>query len=167
MRGKQLSKIISHFQPGSPRSPQLTSNPLHCKHLATHTSAPLVRDEGELKRGDGAQDEHVGLQKSGHILQFSSVGERLGPPGRAAYAAAKFGVEGFSEVLAKEMAPLGVKVTIVEPGGFRTDFAGSSTTIRDCTAGPSMRARLVALRSFNASTTESNLETPHERRRSF
>jgi NAD(P)-dependent dehydrogenase (short-subunit alcohol dehydrogenase family) len=68
-------------------------------------------------------------QKSGHILQFSSVGGRVGPIGRGAYAAAKWGVEGFSEVLAKEVGPLGIKVTIVEPGGFRTDFAGSSTTI--------------------------------------
>lgn len=66
---------------------------------------------------------------SGHILQFSSVGGRLGPVGRGAYAAAKWGVEGFSEVLAKEVGPLGIKVTIIEPGGFRTDFAGSSTTI--------------------------------------
>jgi NAD(P)-dependent dehydrogenase (short-subunit alcohol dehydrogenase family) len=68
-------------------------------------------------------------QGSGLILQFSSVGGRVGPVGRGAYAAAKFGVEGFSEVLAKEVGPLGIKVTIVEPGGFRTDFAGSSTTI--------------------------------------
>ena len=68
-------------------------------------------------------------QGSGLILQLSSVGGRVGPVGRGAYAAAKFGVEGFSEVLAKEVGPLGIKVTIVEPGGFRTDFAGSSTTI--------------------------------------
>jgi NAD(P)-dependent dehydrogenase (short-subunit alcohol dehydrogenase family) len=68
-------------------------------------------------------------QGVGHILQFSSVGGRVGPVGRGAYAAAKWGVEGFSEVLAKEVGPLGIKVTIVEPGGFRTDFAGSSTTI--------------------------------------
>src|SRR6202008_4259206 len=63
------------------------------------------------------------------ILQFSSVGGRVGPVGRGAYAAAKWGVEGFSEVLAKEVGPLGIKVTIIEPGGFRTDFAGSSQTI--------------------------------------
>jgi NAD(P)-dependent dehydrogenase (short-subunit alcohol dehydrogenase family) len=68
-------------------------------------------------------------QVSGHILQFSSIGGRVGPAGRGAYAAAKWGVEGFSEVLAKEVGPLGIKVTIVEPGGFRTDFAGSSQTI--------------------------------------
>jgi NAD(P)-dependent dehydrogenase (short-subunit alcohol dehydrogenase family) len=70
-------------------------------------------------------------QKSGHIIQFSSVGGRIGALGRAPYSAAKWGVEGFSEVLAGEVGPLGVKVTIIEPGGFRTDFAGASTTIRD------------------------------------
>lgn len=68
-------------------------------------------------------------QRSGHIIQLSSVGGRIGAMGRAAYSAAKWGVEGFSEVLAKELGPLGIKVTIVEPGGFRTDFAGASTTI--------------------------------------
>src|SRR6201982_1765553 len=68
-------------------------------------------------------------QGAGRILQFSSVGGRVGPIGRGAYAAAKWAVEGFSEVLAKEVGPLGIKVTIIEPGGFRTDFAGSSQTI--------------------------------------
>jgi NAD(P)-dependent dehydrogenase (short-subunit alcohol dehydrogenase family) len=71
------------------------------------------------------------VQGSGHILQFSSVGGRVGALGRAPYSAAKWGVEGFSEVLLKEVGPLGIKVTIIEPGGFRTDFAGSSTTIRE------------------------------------
>ncbi len=68
-------------------------------------------------------------QKSGHIIQFSSVGGRVGAIGRAPYSTAKWGVEGFSEVLVKEVKPLGIKVTVIEPGGFRTDFAGSSTTI--------------------------------------
>jgi NAD(P)-dependent dehydrogenase (short-subunit alcohol dehydrogenase family) len=70
-------------------------------------------------------------QRSGHIIQVTSIAGRIGPPGRGAYSTAKWGVEGFSEVLSKEVGPLGIKVTIVEPGGFRTDFAGSSTTIRD------------------------------------
>ncbi|MGO8994029.1 MAG: oxidoreductase [Polyangiaceae bacterium] len=70
-------------------------------------------------------------QRSGHILQFASIGGRTGPIGRGPYAAAKWGVEGFSEVLAKEVRPLGIKVTIIEPGGFRTDFAGSSTSISE------------------------------------
>ena len=82
---------------------------------------------------------------SGHIIQISSIGGRVGPTGRSAYAAAKFGVEGFSEALSKEVGPLGIKVTIVEPGGFRTDFAGSSTELRegrpeyDATVGATVR----------------------------
>jgi NAD(P)-dependent dehydrogenase (short-subunit alcohol dehydrogenase family) len=67
----------------------------------------------------------------GRFIQFSSIGGRAGATGRAPYSAAKFGVEGFSEVLATEIAPFGVHVTIVEPGGFRTDFAGSSTRITE------------------------------------
>jgi NAD(P)-dependent dehydrogenase (short-subunit alcohol dehydrogenase family) len=65
-------------------------------------------------------------QRSGHIVQFSSIGGRLSVPGLAAYHAAKWAVEGFSETLDREVAPLGIKVTIIEPGAFRTDFAGSS-----------------------------------------
>jgi NAD(P)-dependent dehydrogenase (short-subunit alcohol dehydrogenase family) len=70
-------------------------------------------------------------RKSGRFIQFSSMGGRIGPPGRGPYSAAKWGVEGFSEVLSREVAPLGIKVTIVEPGGFRTDFAGSSTQLSE------------------------------------
>jgi NAD(P)-dependent dehydrogenase (short-subunit alcohol dehydrogenase family) len=70
-------------------------------------------------------------RKRGQFIQLSSVGGRIGPPGRGPYSAAKWGVEGFSEVLSREVAPLGVKVTIVEPGGFRTDFAGSSTKLSE------------------------------------
>ena len=70
-------------------------------------------------------------RRAGYIIQITSIAGRLGPLGRAPYAAAKFGVEGFSESLAKEIGPLGIKVTIVEPGGFRTDFAGSSTELRE------------------------------------
>lgn len=69
-------------------------------------------------------------QGSGHIIQVSSIGGRRGTPGLAAYQTAKWGVEGFSEVLAKEVGPLGIKVTILEPGGFRTDWSGASMTIR-------------------------------------
>ena len=69
-------------------------------------------------------------QGSGHIIQVSTVGGRLAPgSGLAAYSAAKHGVEGFSGVLANELRPFGVAVTIVEPGGFRTDWAGSSMAV--------------------------------------
>lgn len=75
----------------------------------TKAALPMLREQG-----------------SGHIVQFSSIGGRTGAPGLAPYQMAKWGVEGFSEVLSKEAAPLGLKVTLIEPGGFRTDWAGSS-----------------------------------------
>ena len=68
-------------------------------------------------------------QGRGHIIQIASIGARLGSPGLGAYQSAKWAVEGLSEVLAKEVAPFGVRVTIVEPGGFRTDWAGSSMRV--------------------------------------
>ncbi|MDB5110437.1 MAG: short-chain dehydrogenase/reductase [Mucilaginibacter sp.] len=67
-------------------------------------------------------------QRSGRILQISSIGGRVGNAGISIYQAAKFGLSGFSEALAKEVAPLGIRVTCVEPGGFRTDWAGASMT---------------------------------------
>ena len=65
-------------------------------------------------------------QKSGAIVNISSMGGFIGFPGSGYYAATKFAVEGLSELLSKEVAPLGVKVLIVEPGPFRTDWAGRS-----------------------------------------
>ncbi|MFJ3640239.1 oxidoreductase [Streptomyces sp. NPDC090108] len=66
-------------------------------------------------------------QRSGHFVQISSIGGRVGgTPGLSAYQTAKFGVAGFSEVLANEVAPLGVKVTVVEPGGIRTGWAAGA-----------------------------------------
>ena len=68
-------------------------------------------------------------QRSGRILQISSVGGRVGNAGLTIYQAAKFGVSGFTEALAKEVAPLGIKVTSVEPGGFRTDWVSTASTV--------------------------------------
>ncbi|QBD80222.1 SDR family NAD(P)-dependent oxidoreductase [Ktedonosporobacter rubrisoli] len=65
-------------------------------------------------------------QRSGHLLQMSSLGGQAGFPGNTAYAASKFALEGWSEALSKELAPFGIKVTIIEPGGFRTEWAGRS-----------------------------------------
>lgn len=75
----------------------------------TRAALPVMRAQGE-----------------GRILQISSVGGRVGGPGLGAYQSAKWAVGGFSEVLAKEVAGLGIKVTVAEPGGMRTDWAGSS-----------------------------------------
>jgi NAD(P)-dependent dehydrogenase (short-subunit alcohol dehydrogenase family) len=73
-------------------------------------------------------------QSCGHIIQISSVGGRDTIPGLGPYQAAKWGVEGFSGVLQKEVAPLGIHVTLIEPGGVRTEWAGASmhvANIRD------------------------------------
>ena len=71
-------------------------------------------------------------QASGLVMQFSSTGGRVGgSPGIASYQAAKFAIDGFSRVLQAETAPFGVKVIVVEPSGFKTDWAGSSMIVRD------------------------------------
>jgi NAD(P)-dependent dehydrogenase (short-subunit alcohol dehydrogenase family) len=71
-------------------------------------------------------------QGGGLIMQISSVGGRVGgSPGIASYQAAKFAIDGFSRVLRAETAPFGVRVIVVEPSGFRTDWAGSSMTVHD------------------------------------
>ncbi|GHG73329.1 oxidoreductase [Streptomyces griseocarneus] len=63
-------------------------------------------------------------RRSGHIVQMSSVIGVIAGPGGTAYAGTKFALEGMSEALAAEVAHLGIRVTIVEPGPFRTDFGG-------------------------------------------
>jgi NAD(P)-dependent dehydrogenase (short-subunit alcohol dehydrogenase family) len=68
-------------------------------------------------------------QGAGHIIQISSIGGRLATAGLSAYQAAKWAVGGFSEVLAQEVGPLGIKVTVLEPGGMQTDWAGSSMRV--------------------------------------
>jgi NAD(P)-dependent dehydrogenase (short-subunit alcohol dehydrogenase family) len=65
-------------------------------------------------------------RRSGNIINLSSIGGLVGLPGWSMYNATKFAVEGMSEALAEELAPLGVYVTIVEPGPFRTEFLGRS-----------------------------------------
>jgi NAD(P)-dependent dehydrogenase (short-subunit alcohol dehydrogenase family) len=68
-------------------------------------------------------------QGGGHFIQISSVGGRLATAGLAAYQAAKWAVGGFSLVLSQEVAALGIKVTVLEPGGMQTDWAGSSMQV--------------------------------------
>jgi NAD(P)-dependent dehydrogenase (short-subunit alcohol dehydrogenase family) len=71
-------------------------------------------------------------QKGGLVIQFSSMGGRVGgSPGIASYQAAKFAIDGFSRVLRAETAPFGVRVLVVEPSGFRTDWAGSSMSVHE------------------------------------
>lgn len=69
---------------------------------------------------------HFRERQSGHIVNLSSIGGLVGLPGFGIYNATKFAVEGISEALAAEAAPLGIKVTVVEPGPFRTEFLAGS-----------------------------------------
>jgi NAD(P)-dependent dehydrogenase (short-subunit alcohol dehydrogenase family) len=78
----------------------------------TKAALPIMREQG-----------------GGHVIQVSSVGGRLATPGLAAYQSAKWAVGGFSSVLAAEVAPLGIKVTVLEPGGMQTDWASSSMSV--------------------------------------
>ncbi|MFB7054524.1 SDR family NAD(P)-dependent oxidoreductase [Streptomyces vinaceus] len=85
----------------------------------TKAAIPLLREQG-----------------GGLVVQFSSMGGRVGgSPGIASYQAAKFAIDGFSRVLRAETEPFGVRVLVVEPSGFRTDWAGSSMTVHDVPEG--------------------------------
>ncbi|MFJ5778820.1 SDR family NAD(P)-dependent oxidoreductase [Streptomyces sp. NPDC093094] len=107
---------------------QVDTNFLGTVHV-TRAAVPLLRRQG-----------------GGRIIQVSSLGGRIGSPGMTAYQSAKWAVGGFSEALAAEVAPLGIKVTVLEPGGMRTDWAGSSmrtppiSTPYEETVGASARA---------------------------
>jgi NAD(P)-dependent dehydrogenase (short-subunit alcohol dehydrogenase family) len=85
-------------------------------------------------------------RRSGHIINVSSIGGLVAFPATGYYHATKWAVEGFSESLSKEVGPLGIKVVIVEPGRFRTDWAGrsvieSKTVIDDYDATAGERRR--------------------------
>ncbi|TFW00184.1 oxidoreductase [Orlajensenia leifsoniae] len=91
-------------------------------------------------------------QRSGVIVQFSSVGGRVGgTPGMGAYQTAKFAVEGFSEVLANEVKPLGIRVMIVEPGAFRTDWQGASMKLAP--VGPDYEQTVGAMNTYRAANS--------------
>jgi len=80
----------------------------------TQAALPILREQG-----------------SGHVIQVSSVGGVYAFPGIGLYHASKWALEGFSQSLAGEVAELGIQVTIVEPGGFSTDWAGPSAVRAD------------------------------------
>src|SRR5262249_29988105 len=77
-------------------------------------------------------------QNSGHIVNISSIAGLAPSPGSSFYAASKFALEGLSQSLAQELAPLGIRLTLVEPGFFRTDFLSDH----------SLRSREVALAAY-------------------
>ncbi len=83
-------------------------------------------------------------QRSGHIIQVSSIGGITAFPNVGIYHASKWALEGFSQALAQEVAPFGIHVTLIEPAGFSTDWAGSSSQAR--------RAQLPAYAEVHAAT---------------
>ncbi|PJJ63847.1 oxidoreductase [Compostimonas suwonensis] len=89
-------------------------------------------------------------QRSGHIVNLSSVGGFVGAQGWGVYASTKFAIEGLSEAQATELKPLGVQVTLIEPGYFRTDFLDDSSlhrveaAIDDYADGPAGQMREIA-----------------------
>jgi NAD(P)-dependent dehydrogenase (short-subunit alcohol dehydrogenase family) len=102
--------------------------------LETNLYAPIAVTRAVLP--------YLRRQGGGRLLQISSAGGRVGNAGISIYQAAKFGLSGFSEALAKEVAPLGIFVTAVEPGGFRTDWAGASMSYAPAIEGyPAVQQR--------------------------
>ena len=87
---------------------------------------PVGRDQRHARR---AARSCASRESGASTIQISSAGGRSAVPGVGPYITAKWAVEGFSSVLAQEVAHLGVRVTIIEPGGVRTDWAGSSMTV--------------------------------------
>jgi len=86
--------------------------------IATNLVAPMTMVRAVLP--------HMRERRRGDIINVSSISGFIGYPGLTAYTAAKFGLSGFSESLAKELAPFGIRVMAVEPGAFRTKFAQGS-----------------------------------------
>jgi NAD(P)-dependent dehydrogenase (short-subunit alcohol dehydrogenase family) len=76
---------------------------------------------------------HLRAQRSGHIVNITSMAAVAPNPGSGYYAAAKMAVEGLSQALAREVAPLGIRVTLVEPSAFRTDFLSEHSIRRTAT----------------------------------
>jgi NAD(P)-dependent dehydrogenase (short-subunit alcohol dehydrogenase family) len=89
-------------------------------------------------------------QGSGHIIQISSIGGVNAFPTVGLYHASKWGLEGFSQALAAEVAPFGIKVTLVEPGGYATDWGGASAVrAKPLPVYDAARAAVASFRSSN------------------
>jgi NAD(P)-dependent dehydrogenase (short-subunit alcohol dehydrogenase family) len=89
-------------------------------------------------------------QRSGHVINVSSIGGYAGYVGWGAYGATKFAIEGITESLAQEVAPLGIKATVVEPGFFRTDFLDEQSLVKTKAIIDDYDATVGAMRRFAA-----------------
>ncbi|NMO52931.1 SDR family NAD(P)-dependent oxidoreductase [Actinoplanes sp. TBRC 11911] len=98
-------------------------------------------------------------QHGGTIVQFTSIGARVGgQPGLGSYQASKFAVDGFTRVLAAETAPFGIRTMVVEPGGFATDWSGSSMRVHDIPPEYDATVGAMARRLGDANMTQADPE---------
>ena len=99
-------------------------------------------------------------QRSGHVINISSIGGYAGYIGWGAYGATKFAIEGITESLAQEVKPLGIKVTVVEPGFFRTDFLDEQSLVKTKIEIDDYAETVGAMRSFAASANHAQPGDP-------
>lgn len=93
---------------------------------------------------------HLRRQRAGHIINISSIGGYIAYPGWGVYGATKFAVEGLTEALALELAPLGIHATVTEPGFFRTDFLADQSVVRTVSEIPDYVETVGAMRDLMA-----------------
>ncbi|MCO6689938.1 MULTISPECIES: oxidoreductase [Pseudomonas] len=89
---------------------------------------------------------HMRRQRSGHVINISSLGGYQAYMGWGVYGSTKFAVEGISEAMHQELAPLGIKVTVVEPGFFRTDFLDDQSLVKTALELPDYAATVGVMR---------------------
>ena len=99
-------------------------------------------------------------QRSGHVINISSIGGYAGYIGWGAYGATKFAIEGITESLAQEVKPLGLKATVVEPGFFRTDFLDEQSLVKTKIEIDDYAETVGAMRSFAASANHAQPGDP-------
>lgn len=91
---------------------------------------------------------HMRRQRSGHVINISSLGGYQAYMGWGVYGSTKFAVEGISEAMHQELAPLGIKVTVVEPGFFRTDFLDDQSLVKTALELPDYAATVGVMRHY-------------------
>jgi len=95
-----------------------------------YRTTPRGLVSGYTGRATRAVLPYMRRQRSGHVINMSSIGGYASSPGWGVYCATKFAVEALTESLAVELAPLGIHATVVEPGYFRTDFLDDSSLVK-------------------------------------
>jgi NAD(P)-dependent dehydrogenase (short-subunit alcohol dehydrogenase family) len=110
---------------------------------------------------------HMRRQGAGHIMNLSSVGGYTGYPGWGVYGSTKFAIEGISEALAAEVAPLGIHVTVVEPGFFRTDFLNDNSLVRTALEIPDYHATVGKTRSHAVDANHAQPGDPRKLAKAF